>query len=441
MKNFLYINSKPAEKTEIKEGRPPDRPSGFGTAASSEHGPNFSGWVFYDRDCRSCTDAAKRFDRLLARRGFYFIPLQTPWVQQRLGLEPKAPLEEMRLLTRDGHDFGGADALIFLARQIWWAWPFYLLSRFSGPRHFADRIYRWIATHRGCKHMTCAHGQPREWPGWIGLVILPALAFLIRNRLPPWIFMWLMASAIFFGCKWLTFWRAKDQHVHLNAGRTFGYFFLWAGMDAASFLGPRQGLNPARERRFLAAVTNILLGASLAFYFARLASNPLLAGWVGMIGMILILHFGIFELAAIAWRMAGVNAKAIMCAPLRAASLSEFWGRRWNGAFNQLVVDVLFRPLARTIGSIRATLAVFLFSGLLHELVISLPARAGYGLPTAYFLLQGCGVVVQRGFAPSRGVGGWLFTMLIAAGPAFWLFHPPFVRHVILPFMQAIHAL
>ena len=130
-----------------------------------------------------------------------------------------------------------------------------------------------------------------------------------------------------------------------------------------------------------------------------------------------------------------------MCAPLRAASLSEFWGRRWNGAFNQLVVDVLFRPLARTIGSIRATLAVFLFSGLLHELVISLPARAGYGLAMAYFLLQGCGVVVQRGFAPSRGVGGWLFTMLIAAGPAFWLFHPPFVRHVILPFMQAIDAL
>ncbi len=423
MKIFARMISELTEKTEITVNK------------------NFLGWILYDADCRSCTASARTFERLFRRRGFYFIPLQTPWVQERLGLKPNAPFEEMHVLTRDGHDLGGADALIFLARQIWWAWPFYVLSHLPGARPFADRTYRWIAAHRGCNHITCAHGRPQEWPGWIGLVILPAFAFLIRNRLPPWIFMWLMASAIFFGCKWLTFWRAKDQHVHLNAGRALSYFFLWAGMDAASVLGPRQGLDSAQERRFFTALTNILLGASLVFYFARLASNPLLAGWVGMIGMILILHFGIFELAAIAWRMAGVNARPIMCAPLRAASLSEFWGRRWNGAFNQLVVDVLFRPLARTIGSIRATLAVFLFSGLLHELVISLPARAGYGLPMAYFLLQGCGVVVQRSFAPSRGVGGWLFTMLIAAGPAFWLFHPPFVRHVILPFMHAIHAL
>jgi hypothetical protein len=31
--------------------------------------------------------------------------------------------------------------------------------------------------------------------------------------------------------------------------------------------------------------------------------------------------------------------------------------------------------------------------------------------------------------------------MLIVAGPAFWLFHPPFVKGVILTFMQAIGAL
>jgi hypothetical protein len=31
--------------------------------------------------------------------------------------------------------------------------------------------------------------------------------------------------------------------------------------------------------------------------------------------------------------------------------------------------------------------------------------------------------------------------VLFVAGPAFWLFHPWFVLRVILPFMQAIHAL
>jgi hypothetical protein len=31
--------------------------------------------------------------------------------------------------------------------------------------------------------------------------------------------------------------------------------------------------------------------------------------------------------------------------------------------------------------------------------------------------------------------------LIVAAGPAFWLFHPPFVLRVILPFMRAVHAL
>jgi hypothetical protein len=30
---------------------------------------------------------------------------------------------------------------------------------------------------------------------------------------------------------------------------------------------------------------------------------------------------------------------------------------------------------------------------------------------------------------------------VFVAGPVFWLFHPWFVLRVILPFMQAIHAL
>ena len=93
-----------------------------------------------------------------------------------------------------------------------------------------------------------------------------------------------------------------------------------------------------------------------------------------------------------------------------------------------------------------ATLAIFLFSGLVHDLVISLPARAGYGLPTAYFLLQGAGLLAEhaRGTPLARWRGRWqgrVWTWLIVAGPAYWLFHPSFVRRVILPFMQAVHAL
>jgi predicted DCC family thiol-disulfide oxidoreductase YuxK len=441
MTDFCRQDSGLTEITEIKEGRSQDRSGGLETVAP-RHEP-LCGWILYDGDCRSCIASARTFERLFRRRGFRFLPLQTPWVQKRLGLEPNAPLEEMRVLARGGGDLGGADAVIFLARQIWWAWPLYALAQLPGMHRVADRSYRWIAAHRGCTHISCATPRVNRWPAWLGLVLLPTLAVLARNRVAPWAFMWLMAAAIFLGCKWLTFWRALRHGAGLHLERLPGYFVFWAGMDAANFLSSDTSRgDPSRHiRTIILAAAKILCGTFALFVFARLVSNPLLAGWIGMIGMILILHFGLFDLAAVAWRIAGVDAKPIMNAPIKATSLNEFWGRRWNGAFNQLLLDLFFRRYARSIGTAWATLIAFLISGLIHELVISVPARGGYGLPTAYFLLQGCGVIVQRAFRIRRGFTGWLFTMLIAAGPAFWLFHPPFVRHVILPFMQAIHAL
>jgi len=82
---------------------------------------------------------------------------------------------------------------------------------------------------------------------------------------------------------------------------------------------------------------------------------------------------------------------------------------------------------------------------LVHEAVISLPARGGYGLPTGYFLLQGCGVLLERTVAGRRlgsscGAAGWLFTLAFTAIPAFWLFHPSFVLNVILPMLHAFGA-
>jgi len=138
----------------MKEGQSPDRPGGLETAAPWNE--SFRGWILYDADCRSCTSAARRFDRIFRRRGFHFLALQTPWVEQRLRLQSRAALEEMRVVTSDGADFGGADAAIFLARKIWWAWPFYAVAQIPGAHRLIDLVYRWIAAHRGCNHGACA---------------------------------------------------------------------------------------------------------------------------------------------------------------------------------------------------------------------------------------------------------------------------------------------
>lgn len=164
-----------------------------------------------------------------------------------------------------------------------------------------------------------------------------------------------------------------------------------------------------------------------------------------MAGMIFMLHFGSFHLLALMWRRFGINARPLMRAPVLSASLTDFWGRRWNSAFNQLVHDLVFHPLHRRIGVAGATMAGFLASGLVHELVISIPAGAGYGLPTAYFLLQGIGVLFERSdfgrrIGLRRGVAGRCFALTLTAAPAFYLFHPPFIKNVILPMLHAIGA-
>jgi membrane bound O-acyltransferase family protein len=251
------------------------------------------------------------------------------------------------------------------------------------------------------------------------------------------------------GCKWLTLGRAIQTLGPVSPFKAAGYLGAWPGMDATRFLSPGLALRyPPRAAVSSAALAGarILSGALLLFVGARQAANPIVAGWIGMVGMILILHFGLFDLASAAWTALRVDAPPLMDRPLRSTSVSEFWGRRWNAAFNDLALRLIFRPVARCSGIMLATWVAFAVSGLIHELVISLPAGAGYGLPTAYFLIQALGISLERSspgirLGLNRGLSGWLFTMLIVAGPAFWLFHPPFVRRVIIPFMQAIGAL
>lgn len=259
--------------------------------------------------------------------------------------------------------------------------------------------------------------------------------------------MWILSVAIYFGLKWQTWWTARSGIAH-SAWRSVAYLFAWPGMDANAFLdGTKRERRPVLEL-WLWAGLETLLGAALFWVVARSIppGRPLLRGWTGMVGLILLLHFGTFQIVALLWQSLGVRAEPIMHAPLRSTSLAEFWGKRWNLGFRELAHELIFRPLYRTLGVEVSGFLVFVVSGLIHDLVISLPARGGYGLPTLYFVLQGVGVSAERSqfgrrLGLGQGVRGWCFMMLFLVAPVFWLFHPWFVVRVILPFMRAIHAL
>jgi Membrane bound O-acyl transferase family len=292
-------------------------------------------------------------------------------------------------------------------------------------------------------------GAPRahQWIGWLALPVLLAADFALRGRLRPWEFMWALAFAIYAGLKWLTWWRARGSFPHPK-WRSVAYLLAWPGMGADSFLDESRQASPPSRGPWIWAMTKTASGATLLWILARSvpAHFPLLRGWTGMFGLIFLLHFGSFEIIALLWQSLGVDAQPIMNFPLRSTSLTEFWGKRWNLGFRQLSHDLIFRPAAKAWGSGAAGLLVFVVSGLVHDLVISVPARGGYGLPTAYFVLQGFGVALERSVwgrraGVWRGLRGWMFMAAFTAGPLFCLFHPPFVLHVIIPFMKAIHAL
>jgi hypothetical protein len=283
--------------------------------------------------------------------------------------------------------------------------------------------------------------------GWLPILVLPLTAVACRDLLPPWVFMWILSVSIYISLKWLTWWRSRSRIPH-PAWRSLAYLLAWPGMDADAFLDARQRATSPVPMAWLWATFETIVGATLLWVAARSVppGQPLLRGWTGMLGLILILHFGTFQLVALVWQSLGVKAEPIMSAPLRSTSLGEFWGKRWNLGFRQLAHELIFRPLYRRLGPETAGFLVFMVSGLIHDLVISLPARGGYGLPTLYFLLQGAGVTVEHSrFGKKLGLGqgacGWCFMMMFLVLPVFGLFHPWFVLRVILPFMQAIHAL
>jgi len=265
---------------------------------------------------------------------------------------------------------------------------------------------------------------------------------------PHWALMWTLAGGIYASCKCLTWQQAGA--IHASFWKHAAYVLGWPGMDASGFLATRSASTCAscRSSEWFAAIGKLMSGLTLLFAVARTIppQYPYVVGWTGMIGMVLILHFGFFHLLSCLWRSVGLQARPLMNRPWAANSVGDFWGRRWNTAFRDLTHRLLFRPCASWFGSRWAIVVAFLFSGAIHDLVISVPAHGGYGGPTTFFAIQGVAMLCERSSLGARiGLGdGWqgrFFAAVVLVAPIGLLFHPPFVVGVIVPFMRVLGAI
>jgi len=222
--------------------------------------------------------------------------------------------------------------------------------------------------------------------------------------------------------------------------RWLAFAVLWPGMDVTRFGPCPPSTRPLPLMRM--GLTRIAIGIAL-LGTARLAwvatQSRALATIPALIAISLMLHFGLFNVGAGVWRRLGVPCNQLFVAPLAAHSLGEFWGRRWNLAFTEMIQFAVYRPLSPRVGRTAAAIIGFGFSGVLHEMAISVPTKAGYGMPMAYFVLHGLLVSIERRWKKrgkpisARPVGRHLWTLVWLALPMPILFHPPFLQAVVWP--------
>lgn len=220
----------------------------------------------------------------------------------------------------------------------------------------------------------------------------------------------------------------------------------WAGMRAEPFetLGgkPLPGAWPMIRfgaSRVAAGLLLILAAHGIMGGHLNQAFAFILVSIILLIGFSLLLHFGALGISAGAWRLRGANTYVLFKSPSKSMSLTEFWGKRWNLAFSEMTSITIFRPLRNRIGAAAALMIAFIFSGILHEIALSVPVNTGYGLPTLYFIIQGTMVLVEKVLVRKK-VNFLQHRVYARAWTLFWvivpmpmLFHEQFIKHVLWP--------
>jgi len=246
-----------------------------------------------------------------------------------------------------------------------------------------------------------------------------------------------MALLAFLVFKWLvTEEERRDGMPPLPLSRWLAFTLLWVGMRPRLFVPRTRSALPSPRPLLLRGATCLAAGL-LLLGAARLAGAGMAGAALLVTALLLCFHFGACTLLAAAWRLCGIPCEPVVRAPTRSRNLAEFWSRRWNLPYSEMCAIALYRPLASKTGRGIATLATFLVSGLLHEIAISVPVGAGFGLPLLYFALHGGLVHLEQELArrgrPVRGLAGRIWTVAWVLGPLPLLFHHPFLTRLLLP--------
>jgi alginate O-acetyltransferase complex protein AlgI len=285
------------------------------------------------------------------------------------------------------------------------------------------------------------------WQSWILLVASILIVHFIFLHANPIVRMLTIIATTFTAMKVIAVTDSyKNKKFTLQLKQWLVFATGWAGMRAEPFESLGQPPLPNAWQMIRFGISRVIAGLSLillARQIAPLHVTPQLIYIVVtellLIGLSLMLHFGLLSVSAGTWRLKGVNTYYLFKQPAKAMSLTEFWGKRWNMAFSEMTSITIFRPLRYKIGNVGALMVAFAFSGLLHELALSVPVNTGYGLPMFYFIIQGVLVLTEKALIANKAqflqhrVLARLWTLFGVIVPAPLLFHTQFIKQVVWP--------
>lgn len=127
--------------------------------------PVTAGWIFFDAECAFCTGSRRRWGGVFERRGFVWLPLQTPGTAARLKVTESQLWQGMWLQRSGGPAVCGLDAWIVLMRSVGWLRPLGWLLTLPGFNALGHRAYRFLARHRHCLGGACKVQRPVDRPG------------------------------------------------------------------------------------------------------------------------------------------------------------------------------------------------------------------------------------------------------------------------------------
>jgi predicted DCC family thiol-disulfide oxidoreductase YuxK len=79
------------------------------------------GWILYDGRCGFCFRWVHFWKKVVERRGFAIRDLQSAFADGSLQIPEEHLLDDIHVLTPSGKLESGADAYLYVSRQIWWA--------------------------------------------------------------------------------------------------------------------------------------------------------------------------------------------------------------------------------------------------------------------------------------------------------------------------------